>query len=734
MLIKFILIFISLYKISYSIYVLQPKTFFEYVDEGRIEKYKLDNIIEKISKGFEEVYGFYTLANNPPKTEYEDVIFEKVNITEELSHINTANRNYYNFYQDFSRVFGKVKDGHTSIIFKNLNNFTKVLYEKGASIYFPVIFYIKNDTNGVPKVYCKKNKNETLNQQFVKKEEIFSVIEKNQEYPVKTIKGKSPFEYIDDLITPFIGIRSVHGSFTQSLNLINKLHIGIVPVEKENVIDFEVEYENGDHFKTDILFIFKENLFQNKHSLTPLASIQNYYLNPDAFDKMINEFIFIPEIKEFPYDLIKIDKYSRFKLNLETNINSIQGTSMTQKDWNYQTSDEVLKCREDNENKLNVYLVKSFAPKYINEFIDTVEKCSKLFDKNDNKIIVIHSFNGGGYVVLAEFLLSMVSPYTSINLYTRIRATPAIKKEFRYVFNTIEGCEEQSQLDFFDKFENVSYGPQGNEVYEDLTKSFLMVDGDLREKAIDLRKKMVRKRKPTEIMVFTDGYSFSATSMFTKYLQYYGGGIVVGYFGNPSKNTTFDSSLSPSGIITIDQLFVWNKNFDFLKTNYLTELQFAILQSFYNKNDSKIPLEFVVTPVDERISLYENFNESNYHIFVQKAKEIFAKYENECSTVNPNLFLMDDNCSSVHGGYPCVNGKWDKSKCVQFYCDLGFIYDKQTKSCIEDKCKAKSIAFRVIIIILMAISSLTIIAMIVYCSCICCCYRKRKIAPSESLL
>ena len=46
------------------------------------------------------------------------------------------------------------------------------------------------------------------------------------------------------------------------------------------------------------------------------------------------------------------------------------------------------------------------------------------------------------------------------------------------------------------------------------------------------KKKLKNKRKPTDILIYTDGYSFSAASTFIKYIQYYGGGIVVGFFGN----------------------------------------------------------------------------------------------------------------------------------------------------------------------------------------------------------
>lgn len=62
------------------------------------------------------------------------------------------------------------------------------------------------------------------------------------------------------------------------------------------------------------------------------------------------------------------------------------------------------------------------------------------------------------------------------------------------------------------------------------------------------RKSLKNKRKPTNILIYTDGSLVSAVAIFIKNFQYYGGGIAVGYFGNPHKsNIPFDSAQS-SGI------------------------------------------------------------------------------------------------------------------------------------------------------------------------------------------
>ena len=54
-------------------------------------------------------------------------------------------------------------------------------------------------------------------------------------------------------------------------------------------------------------------------------------------------------------------------------------------------------------------------------------------------------------------------------------------------------------------------------------------------------------RKPTKILVITEGYSISVAGSFIKYLQYNGDTITAGYFSNPIKNKIlFDDEINPS--------------------------------------------------------------------------------------------------------------------------------------------------------------------------------------------
>ena len=261
MIIKLILIFIFLFKLSYNIYIYQPNAFFDYIEEEKVEKKDLDDIIQKLSDGFEETYAFYTLSKNPPKTGYPDISHNKVDIKGELGKINTENKSFYSFLQDVLKIFGKIKDGHTLIIFSGIYNFTNRFYNALISFYLPVIFNIKNDINGIPRMYSKPNKNANLNKQFKNFQEMFKVIKETDKIPIKTINGKDPFDFFSKFGSEFMNIRNPHGYFTLIFNLINKAPLYRMPIYKENLTDFTVIYENDLSFKTDLLIISEQNIF-----------------------------------------------------------------------------------------------------------------------------------------------------------------------------------------------------------------------------------------------------------------------------------------------------------------------------------------------------------------------------------------------------------------------------------------------------------------------------------------
>ena len=115
-----------------------------------------------------------------------------------------------------------------------------------------------------------------------------------------------------------------------------------------------------------------------------------------------------------------------------------------------------------------------------------------------------------------------------------------------------------------------------------------------------------------------------------------------------------------------------------------------------DKNIPKIPMEFLIYPVDLNVNIYNKYDDTKYDRFIKEAKKIFGKYNKlygECNPENKYLYFETNECDSklniehAHGGYLCgTDGKWNKSDCIVSYCDKGFILNDNRTECFEDPC------------------------------------------------
>ena len=258
----------------------------------------------------------------------------------------------------------------------------------------------------------------------------------------------------------------------------------------------------------------------------------------------------------------------------------------------------------------------------------------------------------------------------------------------------IETCEE------FKNFEEMKeiIDDYGDNVILHRTKMFQIFNNftvnnlkKFREELYDLN----NLKRPTDIIIFTDGFSFGASSFFIKGLQESGGAIIVGYKGNPVSDEIFDASQSASSYTNFEN----NEVYKNLLENGFKISHVSFYQSFdYSYQGNKtIPKEYNIFPVDERVNIYQRYNDYLYDTFIQKALEIFEKY-NINKKCNPNNLLLTldpndektcyifNNDKHAHGGYKYKeNGEWSNN-CIPYYCDIGYIFDTYKNICIKDTC------------------------------------------------
>ena len=168
-------------------------------------------------------------------------------------------------------------------------------------------------------------------------------------------------------------------------------------------------------------------------------------------------------------------------------------------------------------------------------FYDRIIECAELFNTNKYPVTIISYLNPGGYGLLSLLLIETISPLITVKFYLSIRKTDGMVKylkDYGGMLYNEKTCEKTLLEDLFEQGEIIDYGNGKSEL---ISHPYNLYDKSYRKNLEKFKLKIKNKRKPTDIIIIADGFSYSATSVFLKYLQYYGGGITVGYFGHPGK-------------------------------------------------------------------------------------------------------------------------------------------------------------------------------------------------------
>ena len=644
----------------------------------------LESVKNFIAELFEGLYAFNEISKNPPQPEFDNNYFAKIDFQEKIKSINTKNVNFYKFYQELKKMLTIIGDLHIDISFDlDLN---KIFFL--TPIYFmikrvddkPKIFSIINNALG-PLLNFMTNSNK-----------IQEIVTKNSNVSIKYINGEDPFDFISNFGNEYIKIRNPHGNFIYKCitNINSQIFYNFqnFPFSMDELTNITIDYENGEKLTIEYTY----------YSLLNLTSLET----KDQIKKNLKNFIFKYKDKENVYneflqnELLKYNKQLFEKLK---NLNINQNGDLSP-DFIYEN---YLMCMADNKNKLNTFVVYSFYPNDLKEFQLEMFKCIELFDNNTYPISVIMKFNGGGAIFLSNLLLELISSKYIYNIYGAFRNTKIFKESenlnkllIGFAGTDYENCEELNSENLVKKQYEMNYG---NNIKDNFFSPFI-ISGTLKKDIYNLKKQIKNKRNPTDILVYTDGFTYSAAAMFIKYLNYNGGGITSGYFLNPNlDNKTFDMGLSPSPILTADQVRLLNPiGYNELVNKIPISIKLPIVQTFYNPYNLTCPLEYEITPVDEMSNLYffSFDDEEEYNQYVNNSLKIFEKYRNYCNPKNKKLVFVTDKCdgkfksSYTHGGYLCGDdGKWTET-CVPSYCDIGYIFDHINQECIVDACSEQS--------------------------------------------
>ena len=645
---------------------------FTYLNSLNSTTAELSTIIDSLISTFNEAYAFNEIAKNPPKYKNADY-FSKVNFQESLQKIDiTSNTNLFHFYRQMKKVIDSLEDYHIQ--------FDQEIFPFAYLRFMPPIYLKIEEYERKPRVFGAvrpENQMFNFNEHFKNNETVFKVVQENLKVPIKSINGKEPFEFISSFGGDFCKLRSKQGTFRHKYEMHNSIiHTSFYsfPLSYEDFKEYTVIYENNQTFTTEYIFV----------SPLDLTNLRSIILNKKS------DLLFNKEkegINSLYYNFLGKNNFN-FKKYLKDE---------QEIKWDYNYND-MLMCKTDNKNEINIYGITGFSLTSY-EYLSAIINCTELFDSNTYPVVLVNLYNNGGYVPFAQILLELISPKMSYNFYGAIRNTKMLKDKngttINALYSLISDLDNCNDIDYNKLSQKTTKIDYGKGVKDTLTTPFSFTNKALRDVIESEKLKLKNPRNPTDILIFTDGFTFSAGGIFTKFMQYYGGGITVGYFPDPNidfEKIPFDSGLSPTSILTHASLVEYNP------TGYETlynehDIAFAglpFIQIFYSKKDLSRPLEYEVTPVDEIVNLYDP--KSNYESFVNESFRIINKYKTNCNPNNKKLLLITDECDKsfknnyTHGGYECGNdGKWTK-KCVSSYCELGYIFDHDLKKCIKDIC------------------------------------------------
>ena len=654
----------------------------ELIKETVTEEY-CNNVISNITKLIEEGYIFSDFLKAPiqPK-EKESYSINKVDLINELENISRVNRTYYDFIRDIYTIIRKTKDGHLNFVAKQTPNNKNL---ERYHFFLPFQF----------KVVDEFDENYDVSDTYLTIEPLYTLqldiddssFEEYYDKPIISINDMDPFQFIEEfpINKKFPFCHSLQCNYIHILENIGVINIEEYPFIKEELPSLTITFEDGEEITVNYeftnldlnnklhLFYLEKKKYNIKHKI-PLPS----------FKKVVKEF----EIK------------NKLNYKKQRNMDDYDDFSFDDNNWDYSVKDETIKCKIDKENEVNVLYQNSFYPEDYDNYEDIMFKCLSEFYSNDYKLIIIESKNNGGYSELCVPFTQYIRPK---ELNTVLCSEKATSLSYEYLIKgdenlNSETCTPYSSTNELNRNKADIYKDGNTEVIHNRTNEYELYSIYSKKLMEQKRREFLatnKTKKPTEIIVFTDGFSFSCGSIFIKGLQVYGSAIIVGYNAIPGiSKSDFDASQSNSAVETFD---------DSIYSNNLLDLGFNAqvtnMEQFdpNDKDEVKTPMEFKIYPVDIISKISTEYDDEYYERFIYEAKSIFEDYNenNKCNPENKFLYYETIECDSKiniehgHGGYLCrSDGTWDTSNCILAYCDVGYILNDEKNKCIEDPCES----------------------------------------------
>jgi len=621
-----------------------------------------------------EIYPYVDIASNPPSK--PEGYFRTMNFKDGLAELkekfasNETNRTVASVYTELAKFISGFRDGHLYFYLEEAEEveFDNIL----TDVYGMVPFYldVSIDDNGKRLVQIVDPFSAFLPNETI---EIIDSMAENNCY-AETVDGKDAFEFFADFFGNYNEMKSVQGRLVYSYMM------------------FE-DWFSILQYPADGMFANHTIVFNDTEHTS--VTFQLGYVNFRAFPFRHRDIVDEALAKRIREKQPKKERFMSMKQEKEI-INTLKSFDFKKRDIYAQKDHKILPCGAQNGTNYIIISSFSYSGTDVLMYMAELAECVDLFSKNSLPVVIILPQNGGGSATLRALTQYLLMPANDIRVVRSMRSTERAKyvaaDEWYMVGflspdrETCKPFEKPSEVEeFWKQSETDTFG---NVTHKRTVKAFESLLSEIEFYGYYSMWRNVRK--PTDIIVATDGYCFSACAFFVDNVIRSGAGIVAGYGITRPGDELFVAAQCPSGVIQLDEYFEDVMN----NTAYGLHFASTITESYNvsNKLDETIPADYDILRIDDHMNYQTAFYSSDLEEFLLSALEVHEKFKTQCNPANKRLLLVTDECDIndtiiVSRGYACgSNGQWDKSKCKVASCMEGYVVDFENDKCIPNVC------------------------------------------------
>jgi len=647
--------------VNESIYITDLDALKDCFESYTVEQDVIDRIILNLEL-IKDLYPYTDIAMNPPKS--PEGYFKTVNYTSGLEQLK----------KDLAE-----SDGIVSKVFRPTMKFIDSFHDihfgltvspvpnKYNNIFAPVLSFLPFVWDAVNGEGDKRNimihspMFELLPDGVG--ETIVSMYE--QGFPAKTVDGKDAFLFFSQMFGDYDFMKSPQGSLVATRALACSMGFPLLQYPLENAFDNHT-IVFSDPGSTTVTFQFG---FINQKNAPPQSR-----------------------------DIVKPMPMTGINPPTKKQEKEVRDIIMNFKPRPVREPHQILTC---DAGAMNYIVIPSFTfyGDAADLFLKELVECVALFDTNSAPITIVVPFNLGGDGQLRAVTHYLLMPTADFRTIRAVRKTEKTKQIAAGVFENWHMAGDRDKCDMMksqsevDSFWNKTFTDDfGNGVVHERTDKAFEDYKDIMKKMMSF--KMTKNvRKPTEIVVATDGICLSACSFLVDNVIRSGSAITVGYGVTNPGDELYAAGQCPSGVINPADYFEEVKDNDVYGLGFKNTMTESYDVSA-NLNET-IPGDYSIIRIDKHTGYYDPFdptNASHYIALLQRTYAVVEEYKTKCNPLNKKLLLVTDQCTSnkpnaVRAGFACGdNGEWDRSACKVASCKEGYVVDFENDVCVPNTC------------------------------------------------